>query len=71
MAGPHDRNWAGAGCTKPGPEADPGYRAGYTPGKVEAFACMTRIFDGPATSLAGQSHAVSGARLTGAERRSP
>jgi hypothetical protein len=51
MAGPHDRDWAGAGFTKPGPEADPGYRARYALGKAEAFAGMTTIFDGPATSF--------------------
>ena len=49
MTGPHDRAWAGAGFTKPGPESDPGYRAGYALGKAEAFAGMTPIFDDPAT----------------------
>jgi len=51
MAGPHDRDWAGAGFTKPGPEADTGYQAGYTLGNAEAFAGTTTIFDGPARSL--------------------
>jgi hypothetical protein len=49
MAGPHDRDWAGAGFTKPGPEPDPGYRVGYAFGKADAFAGMTTIFDGPTT----------------------
>jgi hypothetical protein len=71
MADPHDRDWAGAGYTQPGPEADPGYRAGYTPGKTEAFAGITTILDGPATSLTGHCHAASGARQSGAEWRNP
>jgi hypothetical protein len=51
MADQHDRDWAGAGFTRPGPEADVGYRAGYTHGTAEALAGMTRIFDGSATSF--------------------
>ena len=71
MAGSHDRDWAGAGYTTPGPQADPGYQAGYTPGKAEAFAGMTTIFHGPATSLTEQFYAASDARQSGAERRNP
>jgi hypothetical protein len=51
MADPHDRDWAGAGFTRPGPEADVGYRAGYTLGTAEALAGTTTIIDGPATSF--------------------
>jgi hypothetical protein len=51
MAGPHDRDWAGAGFTKPGPGSDPGYQAGYALGQADALAGTTTIFDGPAASL--------------------
>jgi hypothetical protein len=57
MTGPHDWDWAGAGFTQPGPESDPGYRAGYALGKAEAFAGMTTIFDNPATHFTdGYAH---------------
>jgi hypothetical protein len=51
MVGPPDREWAGAGFTKPGPESDAGYRTGYALGQAEAFAGITTIFDAPATSF--------------------
>lgn len=51
MTGLHDRDWAGAGFTQPGPESDPGYRAGYALGKAEAFAGMRTIFDDAPTSF--------------------
>jgi len=50
-ADPHERDWAGPGFTKPGPESDVGYQAGYVLGRVEAAAGMTTAFDGPATSI--------------------
>jgi hypothetical protein len=50
-ADPHERDWAGPGFTKPGPESDVGYQAGYAPGRAEAVAGMTTAFDGPATSI--------------------
>ncbi len=51
MAGSYDRDWAGAGFTKPGPESDAGYQAGYALGKAEAVAGITTTSDGPATSF--------------------
>jgi hypothetical protein len=51
MADPHKHDWAGPGFTKPGPESDAGYQAGYALGRVEAAAGMTTAFDGPATSF--------------------
>jgi hypothetical protein len=32
-ADPHEHDWAGPGFTKPGPEPDVGYQAGYARGK--------------------------------------
>jgi hypothetical protein len=48
---PHKAGWAGPGFTRPGTESDVGYRFGYALGQAEAFAGMTTIFDGPATSF--------------------
>ena len=50
-ADPHERNWAGPGFPKPGPEPDTGQQAGYALGRVEATEGMTTAFDGPATSI--------------------
>jgi hypothetical protein len=46
-----EADWAGRGFTRPGPEPDAGYQAGYAPGRVEAAPGMTATFDGPATSI--------------------
>jgi hypothetical protein len=51
MADPHKYDWAGPGFTRPGPEPDTGYQAGYAPGRVEAAEGMTTASDGPATSI--------------------
>jgi hypothetical protein len=53
MADPNNYDWAGPGFTRPGPESDVGYQAGYALGRVEAAAGMTATFDGPATSFMG------------------
>jgi hypothetical protein len=56
MAGPHDRDWAGPGFTKPGPESNACYQAGYALGKADAFAGMTTISDGPCYVLHRRLH---------------
>jgi hypothetical protein len=67
---PHERDWAGPGFTRPGPEPNAGYQASYPPGKTEALAGRATSLDGPATSFTGRRHAPSDpARQIEAERR--
>jgi hypothetical protein len=65
-----EADWAGRGFTKPGPEPDVGYRAGYAPADAEARAGMVTISDGSAASLTGPRCAPSvPARQTRADGR--
>jgi hypothetical protein len=58
-ADPHEHDWAGRGFTKPGPECDAGYQAGYAPGDAEVRAGMVTICDGSTASLTGPRHVPS------------
>ena len=69
-ADPHEHDWAGPRFTRPGPECDAAYRAGYAPGDAEPRARMVTICDGSAASLTGPRHAPSApGRQTGADGR--
>jgi hypothetical protein len=69
-ADPHERDWAGPGFTKPGPEPDTGYQAGYASGDAEARVGMVTICDASAASLTGPRHVPSvPGRQTGADGR--
>jgi hypothetical protein len=50
-ADPHNHDWAGPGFTKPGPESNAGYQAGYALGKAEAVAGTTTTFPGLTTTF--------------------
>ena len=68
--GNFEAGWAGRGFTRPGPECDVGYQAGYAPADAEARAGMVTICDGSATSLTGPRRAPSvPGRQTGADGR--
>jgi hypothetical protein len=57
VADPHEHDWAGPGFTKPGPECDVGYQAGYAPEDTETHAGMVTISDGSAAALTGPGRA--------------
>jgi len=60
VAGLREHDWAGPGFTKPGPGPDVGPQTRCTSGKAKAPARVTTLFDGPARSLTGRRHALSG-----------
>jgi hypothetical protein len=57
QADPHEAGWAGRGFTRPGPEPDTGYQAGYAPEDTEMHAGMVTISDGSAAALTGPRRA--------------
>ena len=50
-ADPHERDWAGPGFTRPGPEPDVGHHTGYARGKAEGVGGMTTVADLPLGGL--------------------
>jgi hypothetical protein len=65
-----EAGWAGRGFTRPGPEPDVSYQAGYAPGDAEARVGMVTISGGSAAFLTGPRRAPSvPGRQTGADGR--